>query len=121
MRPSLSALLLATVLCGCFGEPKSESSDSGSAKEPPKSMAEKRSLDPVSTPIYAGEDAKAKIEKAMIGNAIRGFQEAEGRNPSSLQELVDKKYISSLPREPVGYRFSYDPQSGTFDTVLKTE
>ena len=114
MRRVVASLLLASALSGCFGEPKSDS-----AKEPPRSIVEQRSLDPVSTPIYAGEDAKAKIEKAAIGRAIQGFQEAEGRNPTSLKELVDKQYLPSLPKAPVGYRFDYDPQSGAFDTVLK--
>ena len=115
MRNFAAFLLLAT-LSGCFGEPKSEAP---AAKEPPKSITEQRSLDPVSTPIYAGEDAKAKIDKAAISRAIQGFQEAEGRNPASLEELVQKQYLPSLPKEPVGYRFSYDPQTGVFDTVLK--
>jgi hypothetical protein len=82
-------------------------------------MAEKRSLDPVSTPIYAGEDAKAKIAQAAIPKAIQGFQEGEGRNPASLQELVDKGYLPQLPREPVGYKFVYDPATGEFSAVLK--
>jgi hypothetical protein len=111
MRRLAAFCLLAAALSGCFGEP--------AEKEPPKSIVEQRSLDPVSTPIYAGEDAKAKIGKAAISKAIQGFQEAEGRNPASLQELVDKQYLPSLPREPVGYRFEYDPQTGAFDTVLK--
>lgn len=119
MRRTVASLLLAIALSGCFGEPKSEPPGASASEEPPKSMVEQRSMDPVSTPIYAGEDAKAKIEKAAISRAIQGFQEAEGRNPTSLQELVDKQYLPSLPREPVGYRFQYDPQTGAFDTVLK--
>jgi hypothetical protein len=115
----LASLLLAGMLSGCFGEPKSSSPESSTPNEPAKSMVSQRSLDPVSTPIYAGEDAKAKIEKAAIMKAIQGFQEAEERNPASLQELVDKQYLPSLPKEPVGYRFEYDPQTGAFDTVLK--
>ncbi len=113
----LAFAMASLFLAGCWGEPKSDSP----AKEPAKSMAEKRSLDPVSTPIYAGEDAKAKIQTAVILKAIQAFQEAEGRHPASLQELVQKQYLPSLPKEPVGYRFSYDPQSGAFDTVLKAE
>ena len=117
MRNLVAFLLLAVALSGCFGESKPDSSE----KEPPKSMAEKRGMDPVSTPIYAGEDAKAKIDKAVIGNAIHAFQEQESRNPASLQELVDKKYVHALPKAPVGYEFSYDPQSGAFDMVLKKD
>ena len=116
MRTALALPAMLALLAGCWGESKSES-----AAEQPKSMAEKRSLDPVSTPIYAGEDAKAKIEKAAILKAIQGCQEAEERNPASLQELVQKQYLPSLPKEPVGYRFSYDPQTGAFDVVLKSE
>jgi len=118
MRNAWISLVL-TLLTGCFGEPKSEPSGSEPVGEAPKSMAEKRSLDPVSTPIYAGEDAKAKIDKAAISKAIQAFQQAEERNPASLEELVQKQYLPSLPKEPVGYRFSYDPQSGAFDVVLK--
>ena len=113
------SLTMVALLSGCWGEPKSDSSPTATGKEPPKSMAEKRSLDPVSTPIYAGEDAKAKIEKAVILKAIQGFQEVEGRNPASLQELADKHYLPKLPKEPVGYKYKYSPETGEFDVVLK--
>jgi hypothetical protein len=120
------ACFLVISLSGCWGE-KSGPPETGpkaakeQAEKAPTSMTEKRSLDPVSTPIYAGEDAKAKIAKAVITPAIRGFQEAEGRHPTTLQELVDKKYLPSLPKPPAGYQFNYDSATGDFDVVLKPE
>jgi hypothetical protein len=115
----LPILPLVLMLAGCWGEPREKSQPSDDAGKPARSMSEKRSLDPVSTPIYAGEDAKAKIARAAIGKALQDFQLAEDRNAASLQELVAKGYLPLLPKEPIGYRFDYDPATGAFDVVLK--
>jgi hypothetical protein len=116
------AAVTAVALAGCWGEPKQALAEQADQTQPPpKSMAEKRSLDPVSTPIYAGEDAKAKIAQAAIPQAIARFQQMEERNPASLQELVDKAYLPSLPKPPVGYEFKYDPATGQFEAALKPE
>ena len=121
---SSSALLL--LLCGCWGAPadygKETAKDSEPAgKEKPKSMAQKRSLDPVSTPIYAGEDAKASVTKVAVFKALQMYELQEGHPPATLQELVDKKYLPTLPKTPVGYQYKYNPGNGEFDVVLKDD
>jgi hypothetical protein len=74
---------------------------------------------PVTAPVdYLGAIAKAKkaAEKtagtAGITQAIQSFQVQEGRLPASLNELVTKKYISTLPPPPAGMKYDYNPQTG---------
>ena len=112
MRNLSLALILAAFLTGCFesGEPPEDTRG-----KPPKS------LDPISTPIYAGEAAKAKIARAEMYKAIQAFQEAEGRFPTTPEEIVEKKYLSSLPKKPAGMEFTYDPATGVFDVVPKAD
>lgn len=112
MRIWIPALAIVILSSGCWGEPRS-------SPESPKKKTEQRSLDPVSTPLYAGEDTKEKIAKSIINPAIRGFQEAEGRNPASLDELVQKQYLRALPPVPAGRKFTYNPDTGEFDVVPK--
>lgn len=51
---------------------------------------------------------KANKEKVdEIQRAVNGFHDTEGRWPSSLQELVDKKLIDAVPPGVV-----YDPATG---------
>ncbi len=70
---------------------------------------------------YGGVMGKTlKKTKAMdsllyLKNKITTFQVQEGRYPSSLNELVEKKYIEKLPEPPEGLQFAYEPLSGKVD------
>lgn len=46
-----------------------------------------------------------------LQDAVKTFQGKYGRNPESLQELVDKKIINEIPVSPLGISFGYDPQT----------
>lgn len=43
---------------------------------------------------------------------INDFHAREGRYPTSLQELVDKKYIAQVPQDPLNRLLQYNPQTG---------
>jgi len=70
---------------------------------------------------YGGVMSKTlKKSKAMDGmmyikNKINTFQMQEGRYPSSLNELVEKRYLDKLPEPPKGMTFNYDPATGNID------
>ena len=47
-----------------------------------------------STPIYAGQNAKAKIRKTSIQKGVTNFEAMEQRTPTSLSEMVQNNYLS---------------------------
>jgi hypothetical protein len=69
---------------------------------------------PTPTVPYAG---KVMIDKAnaaktasnieQVNTAVRSFYATEARNPSSLQELVEKQYMDRIPAG-----VNYDPSTG---------
>ncbi|MBL6764628.1 MAG: hypothetical protein ISQ14_06710 [Verrucomicrobiae bacterium] len=76
---------------------------------------------PVNAPTdYLGAVAKGKkksestLGALQVAPVIQQFEAAEGRFPKSLQEMVDKGYLSALPEAPQGMKASYDPQTGAF-------
>ena len=65
----------------------------------------------------AGSGALNKTKAAggntmYLKNKVNTFQRQEGRYPSSLQELVQKRYINEIPPAPKGMRFVYDSRTG---------
>lgn len=63
--------------------------------------------------------AKATTATLSVQQAINSFAALEGRNPQSLQELIEKGYMDRLPEPPAGTKFSYDPASGKVSVVPK--
>jgi hypothetical protein len=101
-----------------IGCSKSEKSDSTA------STNTSASGNPVTAPVdYLGAVAKAKkaadktISTAGLNQAIQSFQAQEGRLPASLNELVTKKYLPSIPPPPAGMKYDYNPQTGTLRLV----
>lgn len=61
----------------------------------------------------AYQDAR-KIEVLLpLQQSIQAFRAQEGRYPSSLEELVQREYISEIPRPPAGRKLVYDSASGS--------
>ncbi len=57
------------------------------------------------------ERSMRNMNIALLETTVEIFITSEGRNPDSLQELVSKEYIDSLPDDG-GIPFKYDPVSG---------
>jgi hypothetical protein len=79
---------------------------------------------PVTAPVdYLGAVAKAKkaaeksLDTSAINQAVQLFQAQEGRLPKSLNELVTKQYLRSLPPPPNGMKYDYNPQTGQVRVV----
>jgi hypothetical protein len=79
---------------------------------------------PVTAPVdYLGAVAKAKkaaektVDTAGINQAVQLFQAQEGRLPKTLNELVTKQYLRSLPPPPNGMKYDYNAQTGQVRVV----
>jgi hypothetical protein len=57
-------------------------------------------------------DVKAKADLKMIRTAIDVFLVEEGRYPSTLEDLVQRRLLDSIPPPPPGMAYRYDPNSG---------
>lgn len=113
MKTATSALLFAFALTAC------SPSDSGDQKE-----SDSGAGNPLTAPVdYLGavnEAQKSSVKKLDLINvtqAINNFAAAEGRNPKSLQEVVDEGYLAALPEAPRGMKFDYNPATGTAQIV----
>ena len=130
-RPWMFAIATgAAVLTGCVEKRKPVESASPArtppaapAQPPPAKPAEKKA-EPAAKPADASlggylqnlsnaEKTAAKTaDLAGLNKTVQQFGAMEGRLPQSLEELVTKKYLSSLPAPPRGQRLVYDPATG---------
>jgi hypothetical protein len=53
---------------------------------------------------------------ASLTQAIQQYNAAEGHYPQTLQDLAPN-YIAKVPQAPAGYKFNYDPTSGSVSLV----
>ena len=79
---------------------------------------------PLTAPVdYLGAAGKAKraaektVDTVGLNQAIQLFQAQEGRLPKTLDELVSKRYVSSIPAPPAGMKYDYNPQTGQLRVV----
>jgi type VI protein secretion system component VasK len=64
--------------------------------------------DNLKTSVDKAEDAKKTANLAIVRDAITQFKSSENRNPESLQELVQKGFLSSIPSG----NYDYDKNTG---------
>jgi len=112
----LSLMAGLCFLCGC-----NKSNTGGSSTNAPATNA---SGNPITAPVdYLGAvgQAKRSSERTLgtlgINQAVQMFYTQEGRYPKSLNELVSKSYLSSVPTAPAGNKFDYNPQTGQVKVV----
>ena len=103
-------------LCAC-----NKSNNGGSSTN---AQATNASGNPITAPVdYLGAvgQAKRSSERTLgtlgINQALQMFYTQEGRYPKSLNELVSKNYLSTLPPAPAGNKFDYNPQTGQVKVV----
>ena len=110
-----SFLLFIAAACFCFTACKAE-------KKPAPS--DTSSGNPLTAPAdYVGALGKAQksAQKSLgalgLDQAIKAFAAEEGRYPNTLEELVSKGTIASIPAPPAGMKYDYDSKSGTIKVV----
>lgn len=64
--------------------------------------------DNLKTSVDKAEDAKNAANLAVLKEAISQFKSSQNRNPDSLQELVQKGFLSSIPAGD----YDYDKNTG---------
>lgn len=115
MKTEVLTILCAICLVGC-GKPDNDS-------------AHKETTDttsPLTAPgDYLGALNKGKIaaektiDTSSLNKAIQMFSIENGRNPKSLDELVEEKFMPALPKAPYGMQLQYDATSGKVSVVAK--
>lgn len=113
------ALLPLIVMAGLF-----LSGCSQKGADAPAATNTTSSGNPLTAPAdYLGAAGRAKkaadktVSAAGLNQAIGLFQAQEGRNPRTLDELVSKQYIGSLPPPPNGMKYDYNPQTGALRLI----
>jgi hypothetical protein len=103
-------------LAGCGGD--SSTSSSGSTN------TTRSSGNPLDAPgdylkaLGKGQQSAVKtVDTTSIDKAIQMFNVDQGRNPTDLNELVQKKYMPRIPDPPYGTKLVYDANSGTVKVV----
>jgi hypothetical protein len=79
---------------------------------------------PLSAPAdYVGALGKAQqlavktVDTTSLNQAIQMFNVENGRNPKDLNELVEKKFIPSIPAAPYGMKLEYNAAEGKVKVV----
>ena len=112
---ALVSVFSLSLLVGCAKEEKTAEKNL---------LTNNNSGNPITAPVdYLGAVNQARkgavktIDKAGLTKHIEMFSAQEGRFPSDLNELVQKRYISAVPAPPQGMRFDYNPQTGELKIV----
>ena len=67
----------------------------------------------------ANKYSRNQVAEANVKHAVKTFRAMEGRWPNQLKELVDNGYLPKAPELPRGFRWHYDPRTGTVSTVAQ--
>ena len=119
MKTGVCFLAVAcSLFCGC---------DNKDTTPPPKATNSTAATgNPLTAPVdYLGAVGKARersiktIDTVSLNQNIQLFYAQEGRFPKSLDELVEQKYLPSLPAAPYGMKIQYNPATGKVDVVPK--
>jgi hypothetical protein len=78
----------------------------------------------VSAPVdYLGAVGAAKnlaektVDLAQLNQAVQMFVAQESRYPKDLNELIEAKLLTQIPKAPYGTKIVYDPANGTVQVV----
>jgi len=69
-------------------------------------------VDPSPVTRKLEEDAIRRTAILTVNEAVKGFRVIEKRYPSSLDEVVHKGFLRSLPVLPEGNSYQYDAETG---------
>src|SRR5258705_2597680 len=106
MRLALWLLIVGAGLffCAC----SKRESGTQSATNASNTSSSGNSADYFGAMTRAKKAADRTVGAAGVNQAIQMFQAEQGRNPTSLNELVTKKYLPSIPAPPTGMKYDYN-------------
>jgi|GEM_PF-2314393 len=73
--------------------------------------------DPVTAALRAQSHAEEMLALNSVSAVVKIFFTTENRYPISLNELIEKGYISSFPPLPASKKLSYNPKDGRVEVV----
>ncbi len=112
-KDALVPLVLGLGMAGC--------GPGGEASHPPSKVATAAThtgsiltapVDYVAGTVHAGTVVRERVDLIVLQKAIESFQQEEGRNPESLDELLQKSFLKVMPPLPPGQKFDYDAATG---------
>jgi len=109
------SILSSLVLVGCGDGGKG----SGTATNETSSSIITAPVDYLGAIDKAQQTAIKTIDVASISQAIQQFQVQEDRLPKSLEEMVQMKYLGTMPKAPRGKKIVYDASNGTVKIVAE--
>jgi hypothetical protein len=113
--PHCAVFAIGLLLAGC-GEKSSQSSSTTNGASSSAGVAT-APADYLRT-ITRGEQSAVKtVDTASLDQAIQLFNVDHGRFPKDLNELVEGKYISTVPTPPYGTKLDYDATAGRVAVV----
>ncbi len=62
-------------------------------------------------------DLRVRLDLRLLTAAVEGFKAHSGRFPSDLEELVRTGFIGTVPVDPEGEPYPYDPETGEIGAV----
>ncbi len=74
-------------------------------------------IDSARTAVSSMQSAKMEMGLTMLRQHLSIFRSQHGRNPGSLDELLEYVGQGVEIRPPKGFRFEYDAENGTITTV----
>jgi hypothetical protein len=69
--------------------------------------------------LEAALTAKSKADLKKVRVAINVYLTEEGKYPTTLEDLVQRKLLDALPTPPSGMKYNYNPESGKVDVAPK--
>lgn len=90
----------------------------GGVVAPPPNGAATAVMPKVDDGVHESAPADADAQKRLEA-ALQSYVIDNSANPSSLEELVQKKYLRSLPPAPAGKKWSYSPEKLAIELVDK--
>ena len=123
-RPSLMKTFVCFLPMACLFFSGCEKKEAAPSPKATNSTA--ATGNPITAPVdYLGAIGKARersiktIDTVSLNQNVQLFYAQEGRFPKSLEELVEQKYLPSLPAAPYGNKIEYDPNTGKVKVVPK--
>ncbi|HTL17373.1 MAG TPA: hypothetical protein VL793_09055 [Patescibacteria group bacterium] len=114
--PLYACLTMALLLVAC--DEKSEKSSAGTNTANTAPATSQNAPGGYLGALQKGQQNAVKtVDTTSLDKAIQMFAVENGRNPKSLNELVEQKYIPKIPDAPYGTKLVYDPGSGTVKIV----
>jgi hypothetical protein len=106
---------IGVFLAGCSDKQNSPSATTNAASSGGSVLT--APVDYLDAVARAKTTAEKTVDTVSLNNAIQMFRVEQGRNPTSLDELVKEKVIPRLPTAPYGMKIVYDTNSGTVKVV----